>query len=87
MAKGGDKNYVSVWFWQLAMLVMAIPCVGFVMIFVWAFVGENESRKNYFRALLIWFLIGMIAWMGLMMLGFWPMIEQQWQHLLKALSK
>jgi hypothetical protein len=70
MAKG-DKNYVSVGFWMLAMLVMAIPCVGFVMIIVWAFVGENESRKNYFRALLLWFLIAAVIWLvAALALGF-----------------
>jgi len=27
------------------------------MAIVWAFAGENESRKNYFRALVVFFLI------------------------------
>ena len=81
MAK--DKNYVSIWFWLLAFLVMAIPCIGFIMIFVWAFAGENESRKNHFRALLIWFAVVTLLWFFLMTLGFWPIIQQHaqsWIH-------
>jgi lipopolysaccharide export LptBFGC system permease protein LptF len=73
MAK--DKNYVPVWFWMLAMLVMALPCVGLIM--------ENESRKNYFRALLLWFLIGFGMWAVMMMLGYWPELQkhvQNWLH-------
>jgi hypothetical protein len=30
-------------------------CIGLIMIFVWALTGDNESRKNYYRALLAWF--------------------------------
>jgi len=67
-----DRNYVSIGFWMLALFLMAIPCVGWVMIFVWAFSGENESRKNYFKALLLWtaIFIGLIV--ALTMLGALP---------------
>lgn len=78
-----DKNYVSVWFWMLAMLVMAIPGIGMVMILIWAFVGENESRKNYFRALLAWFLIATVLWGTLFAAGLSPLIwkhVQMWLH-------
>jgi hypothetical protein len=80
MANERDKNYVSVLFWMLALLVVAIPCIGWVMIIVWAFWGENESRKNYFRALLIWFLIWVGLFVILMCLGMLPIILQQLQH-------
>jgi len=44
--------------WLLAMLVMIIPVVGIIMIFVWAFSGgTNPSKKTYFQALLLWYLI------------------------------
>jgi len=62
MPKGnGDRNYVSIWWWLMAFLVMAIPCIGIVMIFVWAFTGDNETRKNFFKAHLILALIVLIA--------------------------
>ena len=58
MSEEQDKNYVSVGFWMFAMFVMTLPCIGLIMIIVWAFVGDNESRKNYFRAILAWFALG-----------------------------
>jgi hypothetical protein len=83
MAKGTDKNYVSFWFWMFALFVAALPCIGIVMVIIWAFVGNNESRKNYFRALIAWFLIAAALWIALMTLGFWPEIQKQvqsWIH-------
>ena len=83
MANGKNKNHVSFWFWMLALFVTALPCIGFVMVVVWAFAGENETRKNYFRALIAWFLILVAFWMAVMALGFWPEIQKQiqtWIH-------
>jgi len=57
MAKGRDKNFVSIWFWLLSMLVMAIPFVNIVMTLIWAFTGENEARKNYFKAVIVVFCL------------------------------
>jgi len=57
---------------MLALFIMALPCIGFIMVIVWAFVGDNESRKNYFRACIAWFLILTAIWAALMVLGFWP---------------
>jgi peptidoglycan/LPS O-acetylase OafA/YrhL len=66
---------------------MAIPCIGLIMTFVWAFVGENESRKNYFKALLIWYLILGIAALALFAWGFWPVIAENIQYWLNELIK
>lgn len=81
MTKGADKNHVSLGFWMFAMFVMAIPCVNVVMIIIWAFAGENESRKNYFRALIVWFLFWAAVWLVLLALGFWPRILKHLQSL------
>jgi hypothetical protein len=86
MAKGGDNNYVSFWFWFFALLIMAIPCVGPVMILIWAFAGDNASRKNYFRALLVWFLILTTLWVGILVLGFWPEIQKLFQDASRQLA-
>ena len=67
--KSKDQNYISVWFWMLIMFVMALPVINIVMALVWAFWGENRSRKNYFRALILWFLIGVAIWCVVMALG------------------
>lgn len=50
MAKVKDKKHVSSWFRMFALFITALPCIGVVMIPVWAFVGDNESRKNYLIA-------------------------------------
>jgi hypothetical protein len=54
-----------------------------IMMIVWAFTGENESRKNYFRAIFAWFLIFIALGIGLLMLGSLPGIEKEmhsWTH-------
>jgi hypothetical protein len=78
MAKG-NKHHVSFWFWFFALFIMALPCIGIIMIMVWALVGDNESRKNYFRALIAWFLILACLWLAIFALGFWPEILKQIQ--------
>ena len=56
-SKQEDSNYVSVGSWMGMMFVTAIPVIGLLMVLVWAFSGENQSRKNYYRAILSWLLI------------------------------
>ena len=59
------------------MFVTAIPIIGQIMIIVWAFAGENESRKNYFRAILMWLVlfIGLVVFLAL--IGSGPAILKQ----------
>lgn len=49
---------MSVGDWMITMLITAIPIVGLVMLFVWAF-GDNENptKSNWAKASLIWYLI------------------------------
>ena len=79
MAKGNHRNYVSFWFWIFALFIAAVPCIGWIMIVVWAFVGSNESRKNYFRALIVWFVIIAAVSLAMTAFGVWPLIEQKVQ--------
>jgi len=44
------------------------------MFLVWAFTGENETRKNYFKAMIILFIISLIASFVLLVLGVMPFI-------------
>ena len=76
MSDNEDKNYISVGSWMWMMFVTAIPCIGLIMIFVWAFAGENESRKNYYRAILAWFGIFVALFLVLAALGQWPEIKK-----------
>ena len=78
-----DKNYISVGSWMFILLVTALPCIGVIMVLVWAVTGENETRKNYFRAILAWFgvLIGLVVILAV--LGRLPEIQksiQSWMH-------
>ena len=50
---------------MFALFIAALPCIGFIMVVVWEFVGDNESRKNYFRAIIAWFLIVAALWVGI----------------------
>lgn len=77
---GGGRNHVSFWFWFLALFVMALPCIGWIMVVVWAFWGDNESRKNYFRAYLAWMIIltvfFAVFWIAIASVGFREQIGQ-----------
>ena len=66
---------------MLWLLLAAIPCVGLIVVIIMAFTGENESRKNYFRAIILWFVIlvavvAVIAVAG----GGWASIQQEVQR-------
>ena len=44
--------------WFLTMLITAIPVVGLIMLFVWAFGSNtNISKSNWAKAALIWMAI------------------------------
>ncbi len=58
------------------MFIMAIPCLGQIAILIWAFSGDNESRKNHFRALIYWFLIILTLYLLLGLLGARLSIQQ-----------
>ena len=78
MGSNSDRNYISTWAWFWMMFVTAIPVIGWIMIFVWAFTGSNESRKNYYRAVLIWLLLSVLLAAGFILvclvLGTGPVI-------------
>jgi hypothetical protein len=92
MSKARDDEPVSVLKWMLLILLVSLPCVGLVAIVVLAFVGENQTRRNYFRALIAWFLIVLtiwIAWVVLVLVfGAWPEMEPEirkwWARFLEA---
>jgi hypothetical protein len=52
-----DTSVMTMKDWLITFLISAIPCVGFIMLFVWAFGTGNLNRKNYSRAMLIWLAI------------------------------
>lgn len=47
--------------WIIASIIVAIPLVGFVMLFVWAFgEGTNPNKANWAKASLLFMVIGVI---------------------------
>ena len=46
------------YFWMT--LLFAIPVVGLIVCLVTAFSGDDTSRKNFSRAVLIWIIIGFV---------------------------
>lgn len=55
-----NKEVMTMGQWLITTLIMAIPCVGFIMTLVWAFGSGNENRKNFCRASLIWMVIAIV---------------------------
>ena len=68
---------------MVMMCVTFIPVIGQLMILVWAFTGENDSRKNYFRAVLAWMVLALTAVAVLVLLGNAPGLLKHlppWMH-------
>jgi len=58
---GTIKHDVSIGEWVVTLLITALPLIGLIMLFVWAFgEGANVSKKNWAIAMLIWYAIGIV---------------------------
>ena len=55
-----DTSVMQLKDWVITMLLMIIPCVNIVMLFVWAFSTGNLNRKNWARAILIFWAVGFV---------------------------
>ena len=54
-------NPMSLGDWLITLLIQAIPLVGFIMLFVWAFGGDTHpSKKTWAQASLIWMVIMLV---------------------------
>ena len=71
-----DSNYISVGGWMWIMFLTAIPIVGLIMMILWCFIGDNESKKNYFRAIFAWIFLLIAVIVVLSLLGNLPAIEK-----------
>jgi len=58
---GTIRNEVSIGEWVVTLLITALPLIGLIMLFVWAFGdGANLSKKNWAIAMLIWYAIAIV---------------------------
>jgi succinate dehydrogenase/fumarate reductase cytochrome b subunit len=56
-----NQSVVSIGDWIITIILMAIPFINLIMLFVWAFGnGTPESKANWAKATLIFYLIGII---------------------------
>ncbi len=61
MESQAQPQVMSVKDWVITILITAIPLVGVIMLFVWAFgSNENPNKSNWAKALLIWTAIGIV---------------------------
>jgi len=61
-----ENKAMSVSDWIITFLVTAIPFIGFILLFVWAFGSEtNLSKKNWAKALLIFYVLLIVLWIFL----------------------
>ena len=58
-----DQKPVSTADWFLTLLITAIPIIGLIMLFVWAF-GNNTpaSKANWAKATLLWIAAGIVIY-------------------------
>ena len=55
------KEILSVSDWLITLLISAIPLVGFIMLFVWAFSSNvPASKSNWPKATLVLMVIGIV---------------------------
>jgi len=58
-----NSGVMSVKDWVITLIVTAIPFIGFIMLFVWAFgSGTNPSKANWAKAALIFFAIMLVLY-------------------------
>ena len=56
-----SKDVTTTGQWVLNLFLVAIPIIGLILLFVWAFgSGTAPSKQNWARANLVWILIAVI---------------------------
>lgn len=67
------KREMSVADWLIVILLTAIPVVNIIMLLIWAF-GEDDPKKNYARATLIYVAAGIFLSIIILLLFSLPML-------------
>jgi hypothetical protein len=79
---GFSSNYkpMTIGDWLITFLIQAIPLVGFVMLFVWAFGdGTHPSKKSWAQASLIFALI-MLVLVIIFFAALWSVFSSFFTH-------
>ena len=65
-----DHEHMTLGDWIITMIVLCIPCVNIIMLFVWAFGSAiNPSKKTFCQAMLIFYAIGVVLYVLLLIVG------------------
>jgi len=54
-----DPRYsiLSPWMYVLYFFLFSLPCIGLILLIVFAFTGDNENKKNFARGMLLYGII------------------------------
>jgi hypothetical protein len=77
MRKNSTDSEVSVGYWMMALLVTCIPIVNLIVVPILAFSGGNPSKRNYYRAILVWVAMIIGLQVAVLLTGFWPQILKE----------
>ena len=70
---------------MFALLITAVPLINLVMVPILAFSGTSQTKKNYYRAILVWIIVMISLHLLVLSLGAWPTIIKQvadfWKYL------
>lgn len=55
--KRSANEPVSVGYWFFAIFISALPLINLVVVPCLAIFGKDETKKNFFRAQILWFVV------------------------------
>ncbi|MDR0352807.1 MAG: hypothetical protein LBI02_05510 [Opitutaceae bacterium] len=69
MTKHNDAGDVSIGYWMMALLISWIPLVNLVAVPILAFCAGDRTKRNFYRALIVWFLVVVLLQIALLLTG------------------
>jgi len=55
--KKEQNTTVSIGYWMFALLISWLPLINLICVPCLAFIGRNETKKNFFKAMIAWILL------------------------------
>ena len=60
---------VGIGYWLGMEILLLIPVINIILALICSFTAENTSKRNYFRAWLIWAIVATVVFVGLIMMA------------------
>jgi uncharacterized membrane-anchored protein YitT (DUF2179 family) len=67
-----DTSVISVAYWMFAIFIALFPLLNLIAVPVLACAGSNQTKKNFFRAILGWLTVIILLNVALIIFGFGP---------------